>query len=127
MNIEYVAFDTIFSWAEKSRIKSGNGKKVGMYKMFVCSDTEIKYYDEYIANGESIVFGTGGKASCHYINDKFAYSTDCIVAQPCADNICSKFYYYYFRQKNMEKIQETFTGSGLQHSSKKKLEIYWFQ
>lgn len=117
----YVPFDNLFEWKGKSKIKSGDGKQTGQYKMFVCSDTEVKRYDDYLISGESLVFGTGGKPSCHYVNEPFAYSTDCAVAQKINDNMCSKFYYYYFRQNRLGEIQKTFTGSGLQHTSKKKI------
>ena len=117
----YVPFDNLFEWKGKSQIKSGDGKQTGQYKMFVCSDTEIKRYDKYLISGESIVFGTGGKPSCHYVNEPFAYSTDCVVAQKRNEDIHSNFYYYYFRQNRLGEIQKTFTGSGLQHTSKKKI------
>lgn len=117
----YVPFDNLFEWKGKSQIKSGDGQQTGQYKMFVCSDTEIKRYDKYLISGESIVFGTGGKPSCHYVNEPFAYSTDCAVAQKNNNDIYSKFYYYYFRQNRLGEIQKTFTGSGLQHTSKKKI------
>lgn len=118
---EYVPFEKLFIWKEKSKIKSGDGKSIGKYKMFVCSDTEIKRYDEYIEKGESLVFGTGGKASCHFVDEPFAYSTDCVAAQRKSENILTKFYYYYFRQNHLGELQRTFTGSGLQHTSKKKI------
>ncbi|MBE6814774.1 MAG: hypothetical protein E7522_04915 [Ruminococcaceae bacterium] len=117
----YVPFDSLFDWKQKSHIKSGDGQKNGLYKMFVCSDTEIKRFNEYIESGESLVFGTGGKASCHFVDEKFAYSTDCVVAQKKKSDICTKFYYYYLRQNRLNSIQQTFTGSGLQHTSKKKI------
>lgn len=120
---DYIPFGELFDWKGKSKIKSGDGSIVGKYKMFVCSDSETKQYDEFLENAESIVFGTGGKASCHYANEPFAYSTDCIVAQPKSDKTYVKFYYYYFRQNNLSEIQKTFTGSGLQHTSKKKIEL----
>lgn len=118
----YVSFKTLFEWQPKSRIKSGAGKKNGKYKMFVCSDIEVKRFDEYLESNESLVFGTGGKASCHFVNEPFAYSTDCVVAQKRDENINSRFYYYFFRQRRLEMLQGTFTGSGLQHTSKKKIE-----
>lgn len=123
MNLDwnYAPFEKYFEWKEKSKIKSGDGKRIGKYKMFVCSDIEIKRYDEYIEKSESLVFGTGGKASCHFVNEPFAYSTDCVVAQSKFENILSKFYYYYLRQNRLGELQGTFTGSGLQHTSKKKI------
>jgi type I restriction enzyme S subunit len=120
-NWEYVPFEKLFVWREKSKIKSNDGQSVGKYKMFVCSDTTIKYCDKYLEQGESIIFGTGGKASCHFESEPFAYSTDCVVAQKNSNALYTKFYYYYFRQNNIGEIQKTFTGSGLQHTSKKKI------
>lgn len=121
-NWKYVPFKEIFNWGKKSSIKSGEGKHSGKYKMFVCSDSDIKYYDSFLLNEEAIVFGTGGKASCHYVNEAFAYSTDCAVALPKSSEYCCKFYYYFLRQNGLEKLQSTFKGSGLQHTSKKKIE-----
>lgn len=121
-NCEFVPFGKLFDWMAKSQIKSGSGKANGKYKMFVCSDTDIKRYDEYLETEESLVFGTGGKASCHYVNEPFAYSTDCIVAQKKSDDVFTKFYYYFFRQNRLNLLQSTFTGSGLQHTSKTKIE-----
>ncbi len=121
-NWNYVPFEKLFDWKTKSQIKSGSGKANGKYKMFVCSDTEIKRYDEYLEKGEALVFGTGGKACCHYVNEPFAYSTDCIVAQKKVDNVFTKFYFYFFRQNRLNLLQSTFTGSGLQHTSKVKIE-----
>ena len=117
----YSAFSEIFEWRGKSTIKSGDGKQQCRYKMFVCSDTDIKKYDSFLEDQESIVFGTGGKPSCHYVNEPFAYSTDCVVAQ-AKTKLHVKFYYYFFRQRNLGLLQDTFTGSGLQHTSKKKIE-----
>jgi len=120
-NWKYVPFDQLFEWKEKSTIKSGDGSQTGKYKLFVCSDTEIKRYDEFLEDCEALVFGTGGKACCHYVNEKFAYSTDCVVATKKNSEIITKFYYYYFRQNRLGLLQATFKGSGLQHTSKKKI------
>ncbi len=121
-NYAYVPFGELFKWGEKSHIKSGDGKKIGKYKLFVCSDVEVKRYDNYLLDGEALVFGTGGKASCHYVNEPFSYSTDCVVALKKRDDIFAKFYYYYLRRGWMLELQETFSGSGLQHTSKRKIE-----
>ena len=121
-NWEYVPFESLFNWGEKSLLTSGEGKSTGKYKMFICSDSEIKHYDEFLLNTEALVFGTGGKASCHYVNEPFAYSTDCAVALPKSSEYSCKFYYYLLRQNRLQKLQSTFSGSGLQHTSKKKIE-----
>lgn len=120
-NWKYIPFSELFQWAGKSSIKSGDGKTEGKYKMFVCSDTEIKRYDEYLENKASLIFGTGGKASCHIANEPFAYSTDCAVAQAKNNQTFLKFYYYFLRKERLGDLQRTFTGSGLQHTSKKKI------
>lgn len=120
----YIPFSEIVDWQKKSKIKSGDGKSLGKYKMFACSDTEVKRYDENLVDNESLIFGTGGKASIHYCNEKFAYSTDCVVACKKNDiNVNLKFYYYYFRQNRLQPLQKDFTGSGLQHTSKKKIGL----
>jgi len=116
------SFKQLFEWQEKSKIRSREGKTHGKYKMFVCSDTDIKKYDSFLCKKESLIFGTGGKPSMHYCNEKFAYSTDCIVA--CSENkeIYLKYVYWFFRQKNLKILQNGFKGSGLQHISKKYIE-----
>lgn len=119
---KYVPFSDLFDWAGKSSIKSGEGISNGKYKLFVCSDTEVKSFNEYLEDIPSLVFGTGGKASCHIVNEPFAYSTDCAVAQAKNEDIFLKFYYYYFRMNRLGILQATFTGSGLQHTSKRKID-----
>ena len=118
---EYTFFSDLFEWGQKSSIKSGEGLKEGKYKMYVCSDTEIKRYNEYLEDKPSLIFGTGGKATCHVAFEPFAYSTDCVVAQPKNVSVFLKFYYYYFRRNRLGELQNTFSGSGLQHTSKKKI------
>ncbi|MEE1362794.1 MAG: restriction endonuclease subunit S [Selenomonadaceae bacterium] len=118
----YCLFKEIFKWEKKSNIKSGAGSDNGKYVFFICSDENTKRYTDYLDNGEALVFGTGGKASCHYINGKYAYSTDCVVAKTDMPNVYLKFYYYFLRKNRLSLIQQTFRGTGLQHSSKKRLE-----
>ena len=119
---KYVPFSDIFEWGAKSNIKSGEGLKSGKFKFFVCSDIDIKRYNEYQEDRESLIFGTGGKASCHHCQEPFAYSTDCVVAHTNRADILLKFVYYFLRQNNMLLLQKGFKGSGLQHISKKYIE-----
>lgn len=118
MCINIVPFEELFEWQNKSSLKAGLGKQAGKYCFFICSDTVVKRFDEYLINKEALIFGTGGKASIHYCNQPFAYSTDCAVACKKNDNIILKYIYYYFRQKNLRILQDGFKGSGLQHISK---------
>lgn len=119
---KYVPFSNIFEWGAKSNIKSGEGLKSGKFNFFVCSDIDIKRYNEYQEDRESLIFGTGGKASCHHCQEPFAYSTDCVVAHTNRADILLKFVYYFLRQNNMLLLQKGFKGSGLQHISKKYIE-----
>ena len=121
-NWEYVTFDKLFEWNEKSKIKAGDGLKEGEFDFFVCSDTEVKKYNKALFNGEALIFGTGGNPSLHYKNGSFAYSTDCVVASKIVNEINLKFVYYYLRQGRLKQLQKGFKGSGLQHISKKYIE-----
>ncbi len=113
----------IFRFLPKSKIKAGEGKEEGKYPLFTSSPILSKYYDEYLYEGESIVFGTGGQASLHYINDKFATSTDCFVVQKnieYEDKVDVK-YVSYFLKSNKAILEDGFKGAGLKHISKKYL------
>lgn len=117
----YVPFKDLISWEHKSTIKSRDGKQSGKYKFFVCSNTDIKRCDTALINRKALIFGTGGKASVHYCSEPFSYSTDCVVAIQKDSNVNLKFLFYYFKQNNLSLLQKDFTGSGLQHTSKKKI------
>lgn len=120
-NWEYVPFSDIFLWCDKSNIGSTQGKASGKYKLYTSSRTEIKYYDEFIADGESLVFGTGGNPSIHYVTGKFSYTNHCEAAQRNKDCIYTKFYFYYFQKDEYAQLNSTFVGGGIKNSSKKKI------
>ena len=77
------------------QLNQEDGTKSGKYKMFICSDSEIKRYHEYLETAESHIWNRR-KASCHYVNEPFAYSTD--VQLPSKNRTFHKFYYYYLRK-----------------------------
>ena len=114
-------FEQLFEWCPKSEIGSNDGAKTGKYRLYIASATILKYYNESLAKGESLVFGTGGNPAIHYTEGEFAYTNHCEAAQKKSSNICTKFYYYYFQQERMAQLQSTFVGGGIKNSSKKKI------
>ena len=101
---------------KKSKIKAGEGRKIGIFKFFTSSPLQTKYYDEFYYDEPALIFGTGGNASIHYCNEKFASSTDCLVMYG-KDDINLEFVYYYL-EYNIHLLQAGFKGAGLQHISK---------
>lgn len=120
-NWSYVPFSQIFSWCKKSTIGSNDGKPSGKYKLFIASATKIKYFDEYLEEGESLIFGTGGNPCIYYVDEKFAYTNHTETAKKKIDNVNLKFYYYYFQKNRFEQLATTFVGGGIKNSSKKKI------
>ena len=109
--------DDICTYAPKSGIKAGEATKDGQYMFFTSSEDESKRYTDYQYDGEGIIMGTGGNATLHYYNGKYAVSTDCIVLNP-DDRIRCKYLYYFFRA-NMPILEAGFKGAGLKHTNKK--------
>lgn len=52
----------------KSKIKAGDGSKVGIFPFYTCSNELTKKIDTADYEGPALVFGTGGNASVHYVN-----------------------------------------------------------
>jgi len=122
--MEKVKFKEIFSFEKKSKIKAGDGFKLGegKYPFYTSSDTLSKTLNEFLFEDESLIFGTGGLASIHYCYEKFAVSTDCFVTQAKNDKeIFAKFVYYYL-SGNMHLLENGFKGAGLKHISKSYIE-----
>lgn len=121
-NVKMIPFSELFEWGPKSNIGSRQGLDNGKYTLYISSQTDCKYYDEYLEDGEAIVFGTGGNPSIHYVNGKFAYTNHTEVAKTKSpETIYTKFYYYYFQKNKYEDLQSTFVGGGIKNSSKKKI------
>ena len=109
--------DDICTYAPKSNIKAGEATKDGQYAFFTSSEDESKRYTDYQFDGEGIIMGTGGNATLHYYNGKYAVSTDCIVLIP-DDRVRCKYLYYFFLA-NMPILEAGFKGAGLKHTNKK--------
>ena len=101
----------------KSKIKAGEGINNGKYPFFTSSDIKISSLNSFEYDEEALILGTGGKASCNYINGKFSFSTD-NYALKTKGNIETKFLYYYLRSNNLAVLQNGFHGAGLQHIGK---------
>jgi type I restriction enzyme S subunit len=117
----YTPFSEVFKWCQKSNIGSRQGKSDGKYKLYIASGKDFKYYDEYLEEGESLVFGTGGNPCIHYVTGRFAYTNHCEAAQKKRNDVCTKFYYYYFQKDSFAQLRSTFVGGGIKNSSKKKI------
>jgi type I restriction enzyme, S subunit len=115
-----IKFDNLFQFQKKSKIKAGDGFKLGetKYPFYTSSNVLTKTIDEYLFEAESLIFGTGGLASIHFCNVKFAVSTDCFVTQPknVKDVFCK--YVYYYLSGNIHILENGFKGAGLKHISK---------
>lgn len=95
--MEKVLFKEIFDFQKKSKIKAGDGFKLNekKYPFYTSSNILTKSLDEYLFENESLIFGTGGMASIHHCEEKFAVSTDCFVTQPKNQkSVFLKFVYY---------------------------------
>ncbi|MBU1087164.1 MAG: restriction endonuclease subunit S [Candidatus Omnitrophica bacterium] len=110
-------FGNVFNFRTKSKIKAGAGNAEGKYPFYTSSTELNKYVGEYLFDGQSLVFGTGGIASVHFAQNKFAVSTDCLVAHTNKEDINPKFVYYYL-SGNMHVLEQGFKGAGLKHISK---------
>lgn len=114
--MEKVKLGDIFEYLPKSKLKAGDGKKTGKYKFFTSSNIQDKYVDEYIYDGEYLIFGTGGKASINYCNEKFATSTDNFVVR-VNKKYNAKLIYLYFKN-DISKLENGFKGASIKHISK---------
>ena len=116
--IHFERFDKLLKFLPKSKIKAGDGLDNGKYPFFTSSTTLSKFIDTFNYEDESLIFGSGGNASIHYCNQKFATSTDCFVVNQDSEDIDVKYVYYYLKS-NIKILEDGFKGAGLKHISKK--------
>ena len=117
-------FKDIFNFQKKSKIKAGDGLKLGegKYPFYTSSNVLTKSLDDYLFEKESLIFGTGGLASIHHCNEKFAVSTDCFVTQPIDSKKAFPKFIYYYLSGNIHILENGFKGAGLKHISKDYIE-----
>ena len=104
---------------EKSKIKAGDGEKVGKYPLYTCSPRVNKFCDKYLYDIEAIILGTGGNPVINYHKGKFSYSTDCLVIQSNG-KFENKYIYYYLISK-IDDVSKMFRGAGIKHLNKREL------
>ena len=110
----------LIKYEEKSKIKAGEAVENGKYPFFTSSEAEDKRYNDYTCDTEGIIMGTGGNATLHYCNGRFAVSTDCLVLKT-NDKVNCKYLFYFFKA-NMNILQAGFKGAGLKHTNKNYIE-----
>ena len=120
-NWNYVPFSAVFDWCDKSNIGSRQAVENGKYILYIASATEFKRYNDYLYDGEALVFSTGGNPAVHYATGRFAYTNHTETAIRKNDETYLKFYYYYFQLNRYEQLKSTFVGGGIKNSSKKKI------
>lgn len=114
-------FKDIFWFAPKSKVKAGEGLDKGRFPFYTSSQNLSKWIDTEQYFDEALIFGTGGSASMHYVDEPFSTSTDCIVTINRKVDIKTKFVYYYLLS-NIHILEEGFKGAGLKHISKAYIE-----
>jgi type I restriction enzyme S subunit len=115
-------FNDLFYFARKSKIKAGEGLKEGLYPFYTSSPTLSKRIDVFQEDRISLIFGTGGKASIHYVSEQFSTSTDCIVALKKEDKEFNEKFAFYYLIGNIHILERGFKGAGLKHISKKYIQ-----
>ena len=114
--MEKIKLEEIFEYLPKSKFKAGDGKQVGKYKFFTSSNIQNKYIDKFTYDGECLIFGTGGKATINYCNEKFSTSADNFVVK-VDSRFNTKLIYLYFRN-NISILERGFKGASIKHISK---------
>lgn len=114
-------FKDIFLFAQKSKIKAGEGLDKGRFPFYTSSAIQNKWINTEQHFDEALIFGTGGSASIHYESQPFSTSTDCFVTITTRRDVNTK-YVYYFLSSNIHLLERGFKGAGLKHLSKSYLE-----
>jgi type I restriction enzyme S subunit len=109
----------------KSVFPAGMAEDIGSYPFF-CSSPVVKKINHWLHDGNTILMGTGGVATVHYGQNRFAYSTDtwAFTVADSATNISFLFRQFEHKLKQIEYFG--FEGSGLKHLQKeyiRKLEL----
>lgn len=106
----------LYTYAPKSRIKAGQSNPNGKYQFYASSPDENRRCDEFLYDAPAIIMGTGGSATLHYYDGKFATSTDCLTLIP-NEKVIPKYLYYFFLG-NFDVLETGFKGAGLKHTNK---------
>ena len=98
--------------------KQSSKVKEGKYK-FVSTAEEMKTCDTYSFEGEAILIpcvsmSGHGKASIsniYYVNEKFDAANMLMVLKPKSEKICTKFYYFFFKQEKNTFFTKLMNGT----------------
>ena len=104
-----VKLGDIIKFLPKSKRKASYGNNTGKIPFYTSSD-KIKCCDDADYKDESLIIGTGGNSSLHYINDKFSCSGDNLI-------ISSKNtkYIYYIVKSMWDLLINEMNGSTIRH------------
>lgn len=109
---------------KKNKYNAKDGNTSGKYK-FYTSSSNILYRDDYEFNQSHILIGRGGVANIH-IASKFSVSHDDVYVLCNATTIKLDFIFYTINN-NITKIENTFIGSTIKHTSKSSLKMLEFK
>ena len=111
-------FKTLFRFAKKSKLKASDGNVEGKYPFLTSSQKVTKRTDNPKFFEECLVFGNGGSANVHYLNEPFSTTSHCYIAERKEKNINTKYAYYYL-SGNLHILEQGFKGAGLKNISSK--------
>ncbi len=111
-------FRNLFDFAKKSKLKASDCSEKGEYPFYTSSTIITKRTDKAQFFDESLVFGNGGTANVHYINEPFGTTSHCYVANKSNNEINTKYVYYYL-YGNLHILERGFKGAGLKNISSK--------
>jgi type I restriction enzyme M protein len=114
-----VELGKMIEFEQKSKRKSGDGQKKGLYKFFVSSQNQNKFIGEADYIKENLILGTGGNASVH-LGQNFSTSADTFVFHS-SDGQLSNPFLYHLLLNNKELLERGFRGQGIKHLSKEYL------
>ena len=114
---EKISIGNIIKPNDKSKLKASEGLKEGEYPFFNCSETQTKFCNTFLVEGENIFITTGGDYMFNlYFNGKAAYSTDVWAVK--IENNNAKFIDYFLKY-NFTANQDYFRGFKFKHLDKK--------
>jgi len=111
-----------FEFMKKTGRSASFGMTNGKYPFFTSSQEISKWTDMPDLEGPALIFGTGGKASVHYVEGAFSTTNDCYAVIPKNRCLEQAKFSFYFLAHNIHLIESGFRGAGLKHVSKKHLE-----
>ena len=110
----------------KSTLPASCSDPNGAY-VFYCSSSEPKATDTWLQEQPAILMGTGGGASVHLGEGRYAYSTDTWAIRIKESSKLTQPYAYRVLELSLPKIDYAgFEGSGLRHLRKSYIKDFQF-